>query len=264
MENEILRPLGLVNTGVGMPDGGKPIAEGRRLGYRRSFEYRLPVVEGRIPAGYFYSNAADMGRWLLIWLGKADIPEEYKALVEKVKGRLEKAGDYFSGWELFEGGIIGHSGGTPNYSSRIAFSERSGAGVCVLTDINAAASTDSLCNGLLSLAEGGEYGGLRDDVWTVFDRIFTIVSTAGIALIAVILRVRRRGAILVCGISAGTVLAALCFVLPCVFGAGLGEILFRWAPYSLAGGMAILACDVLLSVVRLLRKDKYEDNKETS
>ena len=46
--------------------------------------------------------------------------------------------------ELFENGTIGHSGGTPDHSSRIVFSEENRIGVCVLTNMNVAASTDSL------------------------------------------------------------------------------------------------------------------------
>ncbi|MCR5511918.1 MAG: beta-lactamase family protein, partial [Lachnospiraceae bacterium] len=88
MNSEILAPLGLTRTYAQVPEDGVKIVHGSRLGYRRSFTYEIPVIEGRIPAGYFYSNATDMAEWIRIWTGTADIPEEYKELISAVKDRL--------------------------------------------------------------------------------------------------------------------------------------------------------------------------------
>ena len=142
-----------------------------------------------------------MAKWIEILIGTADIPEEYKELISTVKTRLSGVGDYYSGWELFENGVIGHSGGTPNFSSRIVFSDEEKIGVCVLTNLNVAASTDGLCNGIYELAAGDRTGdpaaggrtgnpaaggeavdsadgrdalNFPTDVWTVFDIIFSV------------------------------------------------------------------------------------------
>ena len=112
MVTEILIPLGLMNTFVKMPDDHERIIHGSRLGYRHSFEYEIPVAPGRIPAGYFYSSAADMARWIQIWIGTADIPEDYKLLVKAVKKNVIAQEEYYSGWELFEHGIIEDRSGT--------------------------------------------------------------------------------------------------------------------------------------------------------
>lgn len=105
MEKEILIPLGLADTYVGTPDDGD-VVSGSRLMFRRSIPYDIPVIEGRIPAGYMYSSASDMARWMQIWTGadmttagvcdtnkdkakdNADIPIEYKQLVLDVKAHL--------------------------------------------------------------------------------------------------------------------------------------------------------------------------------
>lgn len=82
MESEILKPLGLTDTYVGEPsvlmenkkktgsgmDEAREI-EGTRLFFRKAMPYHLPVREGTIPAGYFYSNVTDLERWMEIWLG---------------------------------------------------------------------------------------------------------------------------------------------------------------------------------------------------
>lgn len=47
----------------------------------------------------------------------------------------------------------------------------------------AAASTDSLCDGILDVTRGREPQGIRTDIWTVFDIIFTIASAVCVGLI---------------------------------------------------------------------------------
>ena len=256
MRYEILDPLGLTHTYAQVPGAGANIVSGSRLGYRHSFRYEIPVIEGRIPAGYFYSNAADMAKWIEIWIGTADIPKEYKELIGAVKTRLNGVGDYYSGWELFENGVIGHSGGTPNFSSRIVFSEDEKTGVCVLTNLNVAASTDGLCNGIFEMAAGGEVLDSADgrdapdfptDVWTVFDIIFSVVSAVAVLSIVAVIFMKRRGAILGVGITLLVLLVTVCIVMPIVFGAGLGEIAFTWAPYSFAGSLILMGIGVLVA-----------------
>ena len=154
MNSAILTPLRLTHTYVHVLLNEADIVSGSRIGYRYSFRYDIPVTEGKIPAGYFYSNASDMERWIRIWLFEEDIPDEYRELIKTVKKNLVDENDYYSGWELFEDGCIGHSGGTPNYSSRIVFCDKEGIGVCVLTNMNVAASTDSLCNGIYEVTSG--------------------------------------------------------------------------------------------------------------
>lgn len=261
METEILFPLGLIHTYAQAPKPGSDIISGSRLGYRHSFRFDIAVSEGKIPAGYFYSNATDMAKWIEIWTGTAEIPEEYTKLISDVKMHLNECGDYYSGWELFENGVTGHSGGTPNYSSRIVFSEEEKTGVCVLTNLNVAASTDGLCNGIYRMAADGEADAadvsseivkFPVDVWTVFDIIFTAVSAAAILLTIAIFFMKRRGAVLTAGIILLILLITVCLVMPAVFGAGLGEIAFTWAPYSFAGGILLMGIGALLAGVRFL------------
>ena len=259
MYEEILIPLGLTNTYAGMPDSEEHIVRGSRPGYRNAFEYEIPVYEGRIPAGYFYSNATDCARWIMIWNGTADIPGEYRELVNAVKGHLEESGDYYSGWELFDDGVIGHSGGTPNYSSRIVFDDSTQTGVCVLTNMNVAASTDGLCNGIFNIISDEEFQDIPTDVWTVFDIIFTIVSGVGILMTLLALLMKKSLPIIISGIVVLLLIVSLCIVLPIVFGAGLAGILFTWAPYSLAGSMLILVIHEIVAVIKL-RKMRLNEN----
>ena len=259
METNILQPLGLVNTYVQMPADDDRMIRGSRIGYRHCFTYMIPVAPGQIPAGYFYSNAADMARWLRIWMGTADIPEEYKDIVLAVKENLNNPGDYHSGWEYFENKTIGHSGGTPNYSSRIVFSDKEGIGVCVLSNLNVAASTDSLCNGIFDICIGQSPGKLQTDVWTVFDHIFTALTVMGSLFVAMPAVVKRRGVLTGSVIFLLLLLMSVCIIMPLVFGTGLEKIMITWAPYSFTGGILMLIAGILAIAIKLWMIKKNEN-----
>ncbi len=262
MEQEILIPLGLNNTYVGNPSDDR-IVEGTRLGYRIVHDFPMAVREASIPAGYFYSNASDMGRWIEIWAGSRDEPDNLKDPIEKVKAYLKEEGDYYSGWELFADGVIGHSGGTPNYSSRVVFDEESQTGVCVLSNLNVAATTDSLCNGIYDIETGNDHQGLAGDIWTVFDIIFTCVTAAGIVLLLVSLFASKRSLLIAFDVILVILMVSVLILFPIIFGAGMKEIVFTWAPWSLLGGLLTVAGVIAVTTVRLFRVKRYGDHKKT-
>ena len=70
-------------------------------------------------------------------------------------------------------------------------------------------------------------------------------------MILAIVLMKKRLPVIISLIIVMILIASLCIVMPMIFGAGLGEILFVWAPYSLAGSMAILAICVMTSIVKL-------------
>ncbi|MCR4793296.1 MAG: beta-lactamase family protein [Lachnospiraceae bacterium] len=262
MEKEILEPLGLYNTYVGTPNDGR-IIEGTRLIYRHACVYHVDVREACIPAGYFYSNASDMARWLEIWTENADISEEIQDMVNDIRSALTGEGGYIYGWELFENDIIGHSGGTANYSSRIVFSQESGTGVCVLTNLNVAASTDSLCNNILDIINGGNAGKLSADVWTIFDRIFTVFTIACLMILFIMIFVGKRSILLLTCISLSALAALMLILFPAIFGAGLSSILLTWAPLSLTGGLISAFACIVFTAFKLISGITHADNNKT-
>ena len=246
MEENILVPYGLDSTYAGVPGDSERIVEGSRLGFRNVFEYKVPVREGSIPAGYFYSDAEDIGIWLKAWIENTD------AEMNVVIGELKSEGDCYAGWERFEDDVIGHSGGTPNYSSRMVFSRSRGIGVCVLTNLNVAATTDSLCNSVFAEVSGMRSEGLICDVWTVFDIIFTSVSVLGALVLVVALCIKKKGLLIFLG-SLFLIAEVLILILfPLIFGAGIKDIALIWAPWSFLAGILIMAADVLIIGIKLI------------
>ena len=245
MEAEVLKPLGLDSTFVGVPENKDRIVEGTRLGFRNVFEYDVAVREASIPAGYFYSNVEDIGLWMKAWIEGAD-PD-----MEDVIGRLENEGDCYAGLERFEGDTIGHSGGTPNYSSRFVFSRSEEVGVCVLTNLNVASTTDSLCNSIFAVVCGHEVQGLVCDVWTVFDIIFTSVSLFGILVLILAVLIRKKGVLIAITATLALIETLILILFPVIFGAGLKDIALTWAPWSFLAGIILLAADCLSIVIKL-------------
>lgn len=249
MEKEILAPLGLRNTFVGKPNNDK-IVEGARLGYRHAFKYSIPVKEASIPAGYFYSNTGDMAEWIRIWMLDEEVPGGFEEAIKLTKEQLAFEGDYTSGWEMFSDDVIGHSGGTPNYSSRIVFSDKEKCGVCVLTNLNVAASTDSLCNNIFGLLTDKEQGNIATDIWTIFDTIFTALSIVSILLFIGVIFVKNRIVLAVSDAFLIILFTLMIILFPIIFGAGLKAILFTWAPLSLSGGLLIMMLNIVFISIK--------------
>ena len=248
METAVLDPLGLDSTSAGIPENGDRIIEGTRLGFRNAFRYEVPVREGSIPAGYFYSDTEDIGKWMKAWIEGSD-PD-----MEAVMANLGTEGDYYAGWERFAGDITGHSGGTPNYSSRIVFSRSMKTGVCVLTNLNVASTTDSLCNGIFAELTGNVHDSLICDVWTVFDIIFTAVSAVGTVSLIVVLCLKKKG-LLISALSVYAVLTALILIIfPIIFGADIKTIALTWAPWSFLAGTVIMVINAVSAGIKLLVK----------
>lgn len=254
MKNYILKPLGLNNTYCGKTWQDTRVCEGTRLAYGFTYSYSLPVITGRIPAGYFYANAADMLRWMQIQLGEADIPENYQRIIEKShqQPQVLSSSTYFAGWECIEEGVFAHSGGTENYSSRIIIDIRRKIGVCVLTNLNAAASVDALSNDIYRMKLGYTPKGFAPDVWRIFDIVFSIITMAGIGML--FLLIRKRKTILrmtfILGCLTVLVTIALLIIIPLVFQEKFDIILFKWAPASMTGGMIVLLSASLLFVTK--------------
>lgn len=245
MEDTVLKDLGLDSTFAGVPENRERIIEGSRLGFRNTFSYEVPVREGSIPAGYFYSDTGDIGKWMKAWIERTD--SDMDAILE----RLANEGDYYAGWERFNDDLTGHSGGTPNYSSRIVFSRSRETGVCVLTNLNVASTTDSLCNNIFAELTGSERSDLACDVWTVFDIIFTAVSVFGAAVLVATLFIKKKGILIVTGAVLAVLTALMLILFPVIFGAGIKDIALTWAPWSFLAGMVILVADVAAVVIRV-------------
>jgi putative ATP-binding cassette transporter len=140
MEENVLLPLGLNQTYCGKTDNADGIVTGSRQGFLMNFPYEINISEGMIPAGYCYSSIEDMGRWFQIQMGMVTIPENLASAINEIQ--MISVKEYFGGWELTDYGALGHSGGTPNYSSRIVFDIEKIYNICFFLFIKIPFGTD--------------------------------------------------------------------------------------------------------------------------
>ena len=90
------------------------------------------------------------------------------------------------------------------------------------------------------------------DVWTVFDNIFTIISISMLILLIVVILIRKKGLLIGMGIILAVLLTLILILFPIIFGSGLGDIVMKWAPWSLAGGLVLMTADIVVIIIRLL------------
>lgn len=277
MENEILTPLGLTNTFCGVLPEQTAAVKGTRLLFGKNITYERPISEGSVPAGYFYSCAEDMQKWIQYWNGMLEIPTTLKPAFAGVL-RMSNTETYYGGWYFYENGLVGHSGGTPNFSSRVMFDTVNKTGCCVLSNLNCAASTDQTCEAIMECLHGNkEIPTFVYDIWRIFDIIFMVVTICAILFGALTIyrygmdkkQKKTAGAVLIMigGILLTGVLIALCIVLPIIFQASWYTILSIWAPYSLGLGMvALLSVSIIMDVsgCKLLAMKKRIKNQKTT
>lgn len=240
MKEQVLQPLGLEHTYCGMPEGEETVTEGTRQGFLYRFPYRKTVSEGAVPAGYFYSNTEDMGKWLRIQMDPSLTPPDMAEAI----GELQQTAmdSYYGGWEKTEFGALGHSGGTPNYSSRIVFDAEKQVGVCVLANVNAAGSVDWLCDSIFLIKTGNEATPFATDIWRIMDVIFTEVTIVCLILLIFLLRHKKlkKTVRMITAITLIVLTLTVLIVFPLIFQAGWWTILTIWAPFSMTGGVLLL------------------------
>ena len=101
------------------------------------------------------------------------------------------------------------------------------------------------------------------DVWTVFDIIFTSVSAIGVLFLLMTLFVRKREFLIGSGIFFAVLLLLTVLILPAVFGAGLKDIAFVWAPWSFTAGLVIFVADIAGALIRLVVVKRNEGRTKT-
>jgi len=195
--SRMLQRLGLHDT---MPmaqlNERRRLAAGYKIGFGSPRLYQAPDYRGNTPAGYLLSNADDIGRWLLLQLGTADISASDRAIIERshrpdtAAGPDENGAYYAAGWFVSaDGKEISHQGSNPNFSSYIILRPQDRLGVGVLANINSA-YTFHIGAGLMSLLQDREPPPAQADFYPQLDRMAMI----GLAIIAVSLIVLAAAA----------------------------------------------------------------------
>lgn len=140
MRDNILAPLGLHETRVGLEDGLPFLASGYKPGLFFPGRFRGPVFRGLNPSGYVISSGNDVCRWLKLQMGLIESP--LFDLIEKSQqpGRIpiyshRLSYSYGMGWMIpHHRDEVNHTGLNPGFSSYIGFRPQARIGVAVLAN----------------------------------------------------------------------------------------------------------------------------------
>jgi cyclic peptide transporter len=147
MEKNILKPLGLNHTVIGVgrlkEKDLKSMSTGYKIGFFKPRKYDAPIYRGNNPAGYIISNGIDLARWLKLQMGmeQTDLAPLIQKTHEPDRSVLPNHGDfsaYAMGWEAYVSniGIIDHGGLNPNFTAYLAMVPREKTAVAVLSNSN--------------------------------------------------------------------------------------------------------------------------------
>ena len=93
--------------------------------------------------------------------------------------------------------------------------------------------------------------GLNGDIWTIFDKIFVLVTIIGVLVFPAIIVIKKKFVLIALDVILISLLTLVLILFPIIFGAGMKDIAFIWAPWSLTGGLLTIAADILGATVKL-------------
>ncbi|MCP5108142.1 MAG: serine hydrolase, partial [bacterium] len=143
MKENVLVPLGMGSTQVGVDKSDPNLSSGHKISFFAPREYDAPVYRGNNAAGYIVSNGKDIARWLQYQMGARETG--MKSLIEKsrlpdttVPPNPRDRSSYCMGWFSYfnENDIVDHAGMNPNFSTYMAVSPKEKIGVAVLANSN--------------------------------------------------------------------------------------------------------------------------------
>lgn len=289
VRDEVLVPAGMTQSAVGtheVPAARKPDqARGHKIGLLAAHPYDAPPYRGNTAAGYVWSSAEDMTKWLQLQLSDdALIRRSHEApptVYDDARG-----GQYAAGWYVTEtnGKSIWHEGSNPAFSSFAILRPEEQLGVAVLANIDSAVP-HWLGQAIMNLLVEQPLPEAPTDPYQLADKIAVWLSIPLLfALLFGTVRLWRGGRALRgyvregLSISAGlfcalAILWPLAIALLPLVGLGLTwQFLLIWAPWTLtaaAGLLGLTGAVLALSQVPVLllrkqRRTQLDLHKEVS
>ncbi len=189
IQEEIISPLGLNNTFLFQNEAQATghLAQGYKMSFFQAKPYDAPRYRGNTPAGYIFSNAVDMERWMRIQLDLIETSDQFRRIIERSHigdTTVASQGSYYygAGWHVnTKGNYLRHGGSNPNYSSMIVMRPEEKTGICILTNMDSNAA-EYLADNILNVVEGREITTYSSDMYKNLDFIFSTVIIIAILL----------------------------------------------------------------------------------
>lgn len=188
---EVLAPLGLTESSLART--GEPpaqMAQGHKISFLRAREYHPPAYRGNTPAGYVLTDAKDLSRWIRIQMGAEQVPDSFKALIERshnpdrTVAPSEDGSSYAAGWSIYQDGSgeWSHAGENPTFSSHIVMRQGEQLGIGVLANLNSS-YTSALAQDLMNIMTGEKIKRNVTDKMIYFDNAASVAVMITVPLI---------------------------------------------------------------------------------
>ncbi len=269
VQQQVLAPLSLSGTNIGIPQSGYPVATGYKMGFFRPQAFSAPVFAGNNAAGYIISNATDIAQWLLFQMGLK--PDSLYSLAQTSHQRdesvpLHNMSSYAMGWDVsLDGtGEISHSGLNPNFTSYIGFRPGNKTGVAILVNSNSH-FTSIIGANVLKMLSGNvlvrefDTDDNSDRVFTMITLLMSVYSLVVIALmITMLVDIARKKRVYqkLSPARLGNFLLAVLAIVPLLYGMyllphAMGAFSWKaalvWLPESLVAAVALVLLAIALS-----------------
>jgi putative ATP-binding cassette transporter len=231
LQAQVVAPLQLAETTIGVPADSGLKAKGYKIGFFHAIRYQAPVYKGNNAAGYVISNAEDISRWLRFQMGLGgsemyDLARSTQQRDETVP--LHGMDSYAMGWEVSLSGNkeIFHDGRNPNFTTYISFRPDKKTGVAVLANSNSdltdmiGISVSRLLNNE-QVPKKYDISNGNDRAYTVLCVIMCLFLMTCVAYLSVLLNAIWKGKRQFAGFSAkriGKILVAILLLLPALYG----------------------------------------------
>ncbi|MCX2492866.1 cyclic peptide export ABC transporter [Pedobacter sp. PF22-3] len=256
LQQQIINPLGLNHTTIGLQPEKVITATGYKNGFFKPRPYPSPLFRGNNAAGYVVSNAIDVAKWLQFQMGLVSSPLLNRALAithrrdENVP--LHSMSAYAMGWHVSLNGNreIFHDGLNPNFTSYTTFRQDNKTAVAVLANSNSNL-TAVIGDRVMRIVNGEEMpkeydtGDGLDKGFSLFAIVIGVYLLAVLAFLAIIIAAVLKGTRTYTGLSVKKLQQLLSMLLVfCPFLAGIyllpkaitgfsWHALLVWSPVSL-------------------------------
>jgi len=184
MEEDVLAPLGMFDTYVGVDYLDDDYAPGHKITMYKTREYEAPIFTGNTPAGYIISTTKDM----LTWNKLQYLNHEKKDLLESAHvGSFtpKPLGDviYTSGWfkQVSDKEIIFHGGNNPGFTSYMSINKTDELSIILLSNSNSASIQEFGAN-IFAYLNGGSLNKLESDSNGIDSMFSAVVIIAGLII----------------------------------------------------------------------------------
>lgn len=185
IETEVLQPVGMLDSSVGVPLNKEQMADGFKISFFKPSYYDAPRFASNEPAGYIISNTKDMMAYMKyqVGLNNNDL-DSIRLMTHEPDESVRSFNNafYAHGWfyQLNGENEINHGGNNPNFTTFISFNDAMDSGLIMLSNSNSE-NVQELARHIAHRLYGGQLQEVEGSAGGT-DAIFSIALIVCIAL----------------------------------------------------------------------------------